>query len=62
MLTPPSKTIVIISNSNPRPISPRTVPSLAAYRIPAMAEMIPEKMNSNIFTRATLIPEYKATF
>ena len=30
MLTPPSKTIVIISNSKPSPISPRTVPSLAA--------------------------------
>ena len=33
MLIPPSKTIVIISNSKPSPISPLTVPSLAAARL-----------------------------
>ena len=62
MLTPPSSTIVMISNSKESPMSPRTAPKRAAKRIPANAEMIPDAVNKIILTLETLIPEYSAAF
>ena len=57
MLTPPSRTIVMISSSNPVAMSPRTVPSRAANRIPASPATRDEARNSPRRVRTTLTPE-----
>ena len=46
--TPPSSTIVIISNSNPLARSARAVPSRAANRIPASPATVDDETNSEI--------------
>jgi hypothetical protein len=57
MLTPPSRTIVMMSSSQPVPRSPRTEPSLDANRTPARPAKKPDVVMMIILSRATLTPE-----
>ncbi len=57
MLTPPSRTIVMMSSSKPVARSPRTEPSRDANRTPARPAMKPDVVMMIILSRATLTPE-----
>ena len=57
MLTPPSSTIVMASNSKPSAMLPRTAPNRAASSSPASADTNPDATKSRNLTRTTFTPE-----